>query len=517
MACCLSTACYCQPLIGVNLSAVTDYSSQIVFSDLFKQSRPWLTRLADGGGPHDTAQPIPPGPNGFPDQSPFDPPRSLAQIPHTLMARDIAGRYPSGDYTLAVEGTGEVRLSFDAGNRAFSTPCQVTVPVSPTAAGVGLALLRSEPSDPVRRVQLLIPGASGEQPLFHGPFLERLQPFAILRFMDMQRINDSTAVSFATRTLPASATQAGQNGVALEHLAALAERLDAAPWFCVPHGADDGYVRGMAALLAERLSPGRTVYLEYSNELWNGGFTQAAHVVAMGQKLGLAADPFLAGIRYGVLRSLRIFKIFQEVCGDRLRLVRVLSSQTANPWVAEQALLALDDPLINPEAARVDALAVGAYAGHDIADRIGASGTYRTLWPSEITGLLEAELPALEAQLRRHKALCQARGLRLLAYEGGQHLAATTPALRANSELTDKLARANADPSMGTFYHKLLETWLRAGGDAFVAFAFIALPGPYGAWGLLEWTEQPPAQAPKYQALLAHIASTPQQRRLTGR
>ena len=272
----------------------------------------------------------------------------------------------------------------------------------------------------------------------------------------------------------------------------------------------------MAMVLSARLSQGRTVYLEYSNELWNGSFTQAGYVVSMGQKLGLSADPFLAGIRYGVLRSLQIFKIFNEVCGEKLRLVRVLSAQTANPWVAEQVLRALDDPKINPAGDTVDALAIGAYAGHDIADRIGASGAYRSLWPSEIAGLLTAELPALETAIRKHKSLCQGKGLRLLAYEGGQHLAVTTPEFRANTELVDKLARANADPAMGAFYHALLDTWFRAGGDAFVAFAFIEQPGPYGAWGLLEWTDQPLEQAPKYRALLEKIASTPQRSRLVG-
>lgn len=506
----------CQPLIGVNLSSVTDYSSQLVFADLFRQSRPWMTRLADGGGPHDTAQPVPSGPHGFPGQSPFEPPHALPQIPHTLMARDIGGHYPPGNYTLIVEGTGEIRLSFDTGNRTFSAPCRVVLPVTPTASGIGLALTRSRAEDPVRSIRLLMPEVSDAPLLFHEPFMRRLHPFAILRFMDMQRINDSTAESFSDRPLPGDASQAGPRGVALELLAELAERQDASPWFCLPHAADDAYVRGLAAILAGRLSPGRTVFLEYSNELWNGAFSQAAHVVSMGQRLGLDADPFLAGIRYGVLRSLQIFKIFKEVCGDRLRLVRVLSAQTANPWVAEQALRALDDPRINPAGDAVDALAIGAYAGHDIADRIGATGAYRTLWPSEIVGLLEKELPALETGIRRHKTLCQPRGLRLLAYEGGQHLAATRPELRANPELVDKLARANADPAMGAFYRALLEVWQRAGGEDFVAFAFVAQPGPHGAWGLLEWTEQPERQAPKYQALLERIASTPQRDRLAG-
>ena len=516
LAACLAEPGYCQPVVGVNLAAVNDYSSQLVFADLFRQARPWMTRLADGGGPYDTAQPIPLGYDGFPAQSPFDPPGGLPQIPHTLLARDIGGHYPAGDYTLVIEGSGEARLSFDAGNHVVSAPCRRTVPVSPTQSGVALALTRSDAADPVRRIRLLMPGQNEDGPVFYEPFLQRLRPFGVLRFMDMQRSNGSRQVSFSQRTLPTAVTQAASGGVALEYLAALAETLDAAPWFCVPHEADDDYVRGMAAVLLARLSPGRTVYLEYSNELWNGAFPQAAYVAAMGKKAGLAADPFLAGIRYGVQRATRIFRIFREVWGQQLHLVRVLSAQTANPWVAEQTLLALDDPIVNPGREAADVLAIGAYVGHDVADRIGKSGAYAYLWPSEIAAMLLDELPALEKLIRAHKALCQRRGLRLGAYEGGQHLAVTDQALRRNAALIDKLAAANADAAMADVYRNLLDVWGRAGGEEFLAFAFVDLPGPYGAWGLLEWTDQPVGQAPKYQAVLEAIAASSQKSRLAS-
>ena len=202
MAASLVTAGFGQSLVGVNLSSVDDYSAQLVFVDFFRQSRPWMTRLADGGGPYDTGQPVPLGPRGFPAQSPFDPPHALQQIPHTLMARDIGGRYPAGEYALRVEGTGEVRLAFDAGNHVFSAPCRVSVSVSPTSAGIALALTRSDAADPVRHIQLLMPGAPGAASPFYQPFMRRLKPFALLRFMDMQRINNSTAVSFANSDLP---------------------------------------------------------------------------------------------------------------------------------------------------------------------------------------------------------------------------------------------------------------------------------------------------------------------------
>ena len=38
--------------------------------------------------------------------------------------------------------------------------------------------------------------------------------------------------------------------------------------------ADDDYVYQLAALLKDKLDPKLVVYVEYSNEVWNSGFSQ---------------------------------------------------------------------------------------------------------------------------------------------------------------------------------------------------------------------------------------------------
>ncbi len=102
--------------IGMNLAGVHDYSSQLIFVDLFKQSMPWMTRNADGTGVFNTRVAVPMQADGYPRAIPFyngsDPP----QIAHTLMATNIAGHYPEGAYTLIFEGSGEIMLDGDAGN-----------------------------------------------------------------------------------------------------------------------------------------------------------------------------------------------------------------------------------------------------------------------------------------------------------------------------------------------------------------------------------------------------------------
>jgi hypothetical protein len=65
----------------------------------------------------------------------------------------------------------------------------------------------------------------------------------------------------------------------------------AKPWFCIPHAASDEWVTSFASLLLANLRPDLSVYIEYSNEVWNQGFPQYTHAAAMGQQLGLARLP----------------------------------------------------------------------------------------------------------------------------------------------------------------------------------------------------------------------------------
>jgi hypothetical protein len=504
----LAALLWCTPALagngwlGVNLSGVLDSSSQLVFKNLVNQSRPWLTRSARPGGPWDTGVTVPSNSAGWPTQVPFPDPSGLPTIPHTLMAREIRGHYPAGEYELCFEGDADLYLSFDAGPVKLSGTGCYKVKVNPSGAGIGLAVTRSEAANPLRSLSLTPAGlASVASGPFHPVFLERLAPFAVIRFMDMQATNGSVQVSWPDRPLPGLTTQAGPKGTALEYILDICLRTTAAPWLCLPHLADESYARGMARLIRDTLPPGSSVYLEYSNETWNAMFSQAEHVKRLGRLQNLAGDPFLAGIRYTVKRSMELFAAFEEELGGRIHLIKIVSGQTANPWVAEQALGALDDPAINPKGVKVDALAIAPYLGHDVADEIARTGKAAHIWPEEVVRMLAAGLPALDKLVSTHAGLAQKKGLALVAYEAGQHLVANTPAHRDDVALTDLLARANAHPAMGRLYLDLLRLWRQRGGSIFTLFAYVALPSKYGCWGLLEWLDQPEQDAPKYQAV----------------
>ena len=45
-------------------------------------------------------------------------------------------------------------------------------------------------------------------------------------------------------------------------------------WVNIQYNASDDYILHIAQILAKELNPRSNIYLEFSNELWNGGFPQ---------------------------------------------------------------------------------------------------------------------------------------------------------------------------------------------------------------------------------------------------
>ncbi len=65
---------------------------------------------------------------------------------------------------------------------------------------------------------------------------------------------------------------------------------DCTAWFSVPHAATDQYVTDLFTFLAGRLAAGRHVWVEYTNEPWNGSlaYPQFGHIRLMAREFALA-------------------------------------------------------------------------------------------------------------------------------------------------------------------------------------------------------------------------------------
>jgi hypothetical protein len=109
-------------------------------------------------------------------------------------------------------------------------------------------------------------------------------------------------------------------------------------WCCVPAQVDDDYVRQLAALIKSQLNANLRVYLEYSNETWNGQFNQAAYVNAQGKAQGLpGSNEYYQGGAFTAYRVLQMAKIFADASIAAPRLVPVFA-YSGNTDIGEQAV-----------------------------------------------------------------------------------------------------------------------------------------------------------------------------------
>jgi hypothetical protein len=470
------------PRLGMNLGGVVDWSSEWPFADAFKTSRPWMEQG--------------PGPFTYDDQgSPLLKPDQRVE---TLIFRDLDGHYPAGDYLCTYDGTGSVAITqFDV-EPISAQPGRIKFRVRrPGNGGILIQVTASSPRDPIRNLKVWLPGLENAASPFHPLYLERLAPFRVIRFMDWQRTNNSPVFTWSQRAKPTDVRWSTDLGVPIEVCVDLANALKADPWLCIPHRADDDFVRAMVSLVKERLAPDRKFYLEYSNEVWNWSFEQTRYAAERGKKLNLGAPDHL---HFYARRSTEIFDIAAEVFGRRDRLIRVLSGQFANPSDCEY-LLKYRDTFKN-----VDALAVGAYFGYEFGGPESAAATVKLTVDQLLDGCAAEINGPHRQQIRRLAALAKKYGVQLMAYEGGQHLVGHG-GLENNRDLETLFVAANRHPRMADLYRQQLTHWFAEGGRDFIIFSYAGQPSKWGSWGVLEYQNQNVDAAPKYRAVVDFIQS----------
>lgn len=278
-------------------------------------------------------------------------------------------------------------------------------------------------------------------------------------------------------------------GVAYEYMIELSIETGADPWFCVPHLASDDYITQMATLIANELPSNHTVYVEYSNEVWNNIFTQEQYAQGMHRLLGLPSASQFFG-----QRSKQIFDIFSSVfasVGSSAPVLhKVLASQSVNTWISEQAILGAQGDF--------DSLAIAPYFSAHASDVYALSTDGQSVDGVTVTDVLElcvtdiyngfADSVSAQYQLAR-----QSGNKTLVAYEGGQHLGGQGPRpgggrMEDDLEFQDLMIAANRDPRMHNLYQAYFKLWgeITEGTGTFAHFSFIGQPSKWGSWGVKE-------------------------------
>lgn len=465
--------------LGMNPSAVAHYTREWTFVDIFKTSRVWHS-----------ADPLAFGPEGWPRLEP-------GQQVSTLMMRGMDGHYPAGEYTVVWEGRGRVSIpGFDVVGASWSNPItdesgRFTFHVDdPRGNGVALRIDESDPATPVRNIRVIMPGFDpDDHPTFHPVFKERLASFEMIRFMAWCGVGQTSTVRWGDRVWPSSPSQSTARGVAVEHMVDLCNELEADPWFCMPHLATDNYMRQFARIVRDRLSPERTVYIEFSNEMWNAIFDQARWNFAEAERLGISFQEHYAQ------QSLRMFAIWEDVfTGQQDRLKRVVGTQRTNYGVTAGIL----DHI--PQG-RADVLSPAAY--FQITPHLDPADITEDTPLSALFAAARLGIEDSAEQMAWQVERAEDHGLEVIAYEGGQHLANV---FGGSHPSIDAFARANQDPRMRGLYLLHLEKQRDAGVRGVCHLGYVNnQDDQHGAWGALDHQTQPRNEAPKYDALLRFL------------
>ena len=498
----ISSNAQIQRPIGINLTGIVDYSAEYEFVDAFKQTREWIAHDLAPGSPWSSDVQIPLRPDGYPKEIPYDDGSHPLQGIRTLMFfGDLEGVYPSGKYRLTASGTGQISL-WGAASGTFQCPVDTMVDVDSQRGGIALEIERSDKSDPIHDIHFILPGfdQTYETDPFYPGLLDFLKDFQVIRFMDWMMTNDSPVESWEDRNTPDYYTQTLGNGIAYEYIIDLCNRTGKDAWICVPHRANDAYIDSLATLFKNGLDKERKVYVEYSNEVWNGIFEQNRYAAREGLKLGYSGEPWERSWQYYAKRTADVHRIFEEVFkGEEKRLVKVIASQASNPWVTNYILEHYSDSKYNPSGVKADALATAPYFGGAVGRKIGDAHLANTITVEAILDSMENALEEAFEWMDGTKRVADRFHLDHIAYEGGQHLIAGWE-YNNNEAYVNKLLDANRHPRMEDLYCQYFDHWYEvSGGGLFANFSSHGNYSKWGSWGVKESYED--TLAPKYLGL----------------
>lgn len=489
----LTSSSSAQVPVGTNLESLNDWHQQTPFVDAFKTSREWISHQANpfawGAGP-----PVVTDELGWPQSI------QANQVIESIIFAGGSPNYPDGVYAIRYDGIGTIKPSMGGnGSLTILKQSHGYIEVDLRVSADGLFTLKiTDIIKPIKNIRVYLPGFDNSKEIFHPDFVKSLDRYDTIRFMDWGRMNANPVTSWFEVTNFFNYTQATDRGIHPLFMIHLCNVTDKDMWICVPHMADDEYVRYLGLLCDVALKPSLKVYLEYSNEVWNSQFKQTQYAQQKGIALGLNSQPWHAGWLYYSQRSVEVFKLFSNSYSSDRELVRVLAGQSVNPWVNTQIMDWKD------AYKHADAFAIAPYFGATLGN-LTISPNTASLSVAQI--LAECETSILETHTQstlRNSKIAKARDLKLLAYEGGQHLSGVGAA-ENNQTLTDLFVAANRDPAMRKLYYDYLTGWEANGGGLFMNFTLTSDYGRYGSWGILEWQSQPRSTAHKWLGLMDYL------------
>jgi hypothetical protein len=337
--------------------------------------------------------------------------------------------------------------------------------------------------------------------IFTQPILQAVEPFGVIRFMNWvggNNINpayelENNTLEWAERNTTGKYQYEGE-GVAWEYIIEFANHTQKDIWINIPIHASDDYVQGLAQLLKDTLHPDARIYVEYSNEVWNGLFSQyqynvdaAAAEVAAGNSIlnadGNEDSGQWARRRY-VKRLVEFSGIFGEVFGDEAinNKIRIVHSwQAVQPWQFREQLEWVYKTYGEPGKYFYGIACATYFNIEGIDKKASVDAILKLLWDNSDRALAEYRTQLAD--------VAASYGLKLLAYEGGPDTAGPLQWERP-TDLQDNVDIAHRDPRMkDVIVHDLRDNWFdntAVKGDVFIYFTLQSAFSRWGQWGLTE-------------------------------
>lgn len=500
------------PTLGLGLAGIVDWSTEFPFLDIMKQARPWMAGglgLDFGGlqsGGYLDA-------NGWPTSIPdgaYDVQTVWDVPPGTAGAE--------GPWVLTWEGEGTLSIN---GVEVTSSSAHRIEFTNTGADSFFLSISSTDPNDNGNYIKdiHIVPARyealadAGE--IFNPDWLALIDDVRQVRFMDWMETNGSTQVDWADRPNVDSFSYMsgfgrGTYGVPVEVMVQLANKIGADAWFNMPHMASDDYITQFATYVRDHLNPDLVATVEYSNEMWNWAFPQTQWANAQAQALW-GTDPVggmaPTNLDYLAMRATQVAAIWDTVFGDQAddRVQDALNLQNGNSWWLQERILngyvwqAKGEGFIDPKSV-LDAIAVTTYFGNvqmsdatlrnDLLAYLGShtlEQTYNWLADQLSDPKADYSIPFVAGLWAQVKAVTDAAGLDLIAYEGGQHVHAFVDLPQNEQDiLTAFFIGFVRSPQMAELYQKLWDAWAEVSDGPFMHFTDVGVPTKYGSWGLLK-------------------------------
>jgi hypothetical protein len=499
------------PTLSFNLSEAKDYDSGMQFLDLMKMMRPWIGHEAGqwGGMSIDDLRA-----GDYLDADGW-----VKSIPDGVekvgtlwqwKGMDAQAEDHKGVYVLKYEGTGTLQLSGDA-KIISSEPGQITFE-NKTGGNFYLDLSSTDPEgtgDYIRDISIVaeknmdLYEAGGT---FNPEWLSLISDARELRFMDWMETNNSDVVTWDDR--PSADGPNTGLGVSVEDMVKLANELGVDPWFTMPHMANEDYIRNFATYVKEHLDPALKVRVEYSNETWNFAFQQTQWL----NEQSKAEWGVEAHVDYHAKKAVETALIWEDVYGGDAdgRLINVLGTQAGNPWILGRLMdpkvwqehepdSYIDPALVFEEAAVTTYFGSPTVSNQELRDdllaQIKASPANAAAYLAEklMDPDYKGSIPYTKLLLEGNAAIADQYGLKMVAYEGGQHVHqsfAVKGLTEADKDiLTSFMTDFVRSEEMGELYQELWGVWADVGDGSFMQFGDVGAPSKWGSWSLYNGLE----------------------------